>query len=371
MVTDALVLARGHAARPADQLAGQHVGHRSRAGDLLDAPFVIAVLWLGMLALRGSYDQRSSAWAPRRSGASSPRPSTPSPSSPASATSSAPTSPAPTRSSPCPSGCSSSSRRGSCGGAGSTGGAARGEFQHRTVVVGSGPASEEIDDGSTRDAYAGYAVVATLPGPASAGRRPDRLARRPGRGPRRSPERRRSRSHHRRPSRARPSGSWPGASRDATSTCSSRPAMMDITGPRLSVRPAAGLPLLHLDEAALSRPQRFAKRSLDLVGSLAMLVLLSPVLLACAIAVKVSSKGPVIFRQVRIGREGEPFTMLKFRTMVAERRRHARGPAARARPRRPHVQDGATTRASPGPGDSCVGGRSTSSPSCSTSSVAR
>ncbi|MBI1351780.1 MAG: exopolysaccharide biosynthesis polyprenyl glycosylphosphotransferase [Actinomycetales bacterium] len=94
------------------------------------------------------------------------------------------------------------------------------------------------------------------------------------------------------------------------------PAMMDVGGPRLSVRPAAGLPLLHLDEAALSRPQRFAKRALDLVGSAILIVVLSPVLVTCALAVRLSSRGPVIFRQVRIGQGGEPFTMLKFRTMV-------------------------------------------------------
>jgi exopolysaccharide biosynthesis polyprenyl glycosylphosphotransferase len=94
------------------------------------------------------------------------------------------------------------------------------------------------------------------------------------------------------------------------------PAMMDIAGPRLSVRPAAGLPLLHLDEAVLSKSQRFAKRTLDVVGSACLIVVLSPIMIACALTVKLSSKGPAIFRQVRIGRGGKPFTMLKFRTMV-------------------------------------------------------
>lgn len=93
------------------------------------------------------------------------------------------------------------------------------------------------------------------------------------------------------------------------------PGVLDVAGPRLSVRPAAGLPLLHLDEAALSRPQRFAKRCLDLAGSTIAIVLLSPVMLVCAIAVKVSSPGPVIFRQPRIGRAGRTFTMFKFRSM--------------------------------------------------------
>lgn len=93
------------------------------------------------------------------------------------------------------------------------------------------------------------------------------------------------------------------------------PGMIDVAGPRLSVRPAAGLPLFHLDEAALSRPQRFAKRALDLVGSASGLLLFSPVMLACAIWVKATSPGPIIFRQERVGRWGEPFIMLKFRTM--------------------------------------------------------
>ena len=93
------------------------------------------------------------------------------------------------------------------------------------------------------------------------------------------------------------------------------PGLLDVAGPRLSVRPASGLPLLHLDEAALSRPQRFAKRALDLFGSGIGILILSPVMLGCAIAVKVSSSGPVIFRQRRIGRAGQTFTMLKFRSM--------------------------------------------------------
>lgn len=94
------------------------------------------------------------------------------------------------------------------------------------------------------------------------------------------------------------------------------PGMLDVAGPRLSVRPAAGLPLLHLDEVALSRPQRFAKRSLDILGAVIGIALLGPVMLVCAIAVKASSPGAVIFRQRRIGRAGRAFTMFKFRSMV-------------------------------------------------------
>ncbi len=58
-----------------------------------------------------------------------------------------------------------------------------------------------------------------------------------------------------------------------------------------------------------------AKRCLDVAASLILLVLFSPVALAISVAIRLTSPGPVLFRQVRIGRRGEPFTMLKFRTM--------------------------------------------------------
>ncbi|MEI6454540.1 MAG: sugar transferase, partial [Actinomycetes bacterium] len=62
----------------------------------------------------------------------------------------------------------------------------------------------------------------------------------------------------------------------------------------------------------------FSKRALDLTGSIALVVILSPVMLACAIAVRLTSKGPAVFRQTRVGRAGKPFTMLKLRTMVRD-----------------------------------------------------
>jgi lipopolysaccharide/colanic/teichoic acid biosynthesis glycosyltransferase len=60
-----------------------------------------------------------------------------------------------------------------------------------------------------------------------------------------------------------------------------------------------------------------AKRAIDIVGSLALLILLSPVLLVTAIAIAISSDGGVIHRQRRVGRNGRAFTMLKFRSMIA------------------------------------------------------
>ena len=62
------------------------------------------------------------------------------------------------------------------------------------------------------------------------------------------------------------------------------------------------------------------KRTLDLLGSSLLLILLSPLFLLIALAVKLTSPGPVLFRQERVGRRASPFTMLKFRTMRVERR---------------------------------------------------
>lgn len=61
---------------------------------------------------------------------------------------------------------------------------------------------------------------------------------------------------------------------------------------------------------------RVTKRVIDLVLSLAMLVLAAPIMVAAAVAIKATSRGPILFRQLRAGREGRPFTMYKFRSMV-------------------------------------------------------
>jgi exopolysaccharide biosynthesis WecB/TagA/CpsF family protein len=68
-----------------------------------------------------------------------------------------------------------------------------------------------------------------------------------------------------------------------------------------------------------------AKRTVDLLASALLLVLLAPVLLGVALAIKLEDRGPVLFRQIRIGANGRPFTMLKFRSMHidAEARRAA------------------------------------------------
>ncbi|GAA4358705.1 sugar transferase [Microbacterium rhizosphaerae] len=96
------------------------------------------------------------------------------------------------------------------------------------------------------------------------------------------------------------------------------PSIMDIAGPRLHTRPVAGLPLIHVETPRFTQGQRIAKRSFDLIVSFVLLVLLSPVLLALALAVRFSSNGPALFSQVRIGHNGRPFRMFKFRSMVVD-----------------------------------------------------
>nr|WP_304661751.1 sugar transferase [Arthrobacter sp. zg-Y238] len=93
------------------------------------------------------------------------------------------------------------------------------------------------------------------------------------------------------------------------------PALTDIAGPRIHTQPVAGLPLIHVSTPSLTGWRWFVKRSFDMVGSLFLILLLSPVFAAVAVVVKLTSPGPVLYSQERIGVRGEPFRMLKFRSM--------------------------------------------------------
>lgn len=96
------------------------------------------------------------------------------------------------------------------------------------------------------------------------------------------------------------------------------PALTDIAGPRIHTQPVAGLPLIHVSTPNLEKGQRFIKRSFDMVGAALLLLLLMPILGLIALAVSISSPGPVLFRQSRVGAAGVPFTMYKFRSMVVD-----------------------------------------------------
>lgn len=93
------------------------------------------------------------------------------------------------------------------------------------------------------------------------------------------------------------------------------PLLHDVAGPRVSVRPAAGLPLLHLDEPELTGPKRLAKRAVDLCLTIPGLIVLSPLLLVLAVLIKLDSPGPVFYVSARVGQGGTTFGCLKFRTM--------------------------------------------------------
>ncbi|MBO9577927.1 MAG: sugar transferase [Microbacteriaceae bacterium] len=103
------------------------------------------------------------------------------------------------------------------------------------------------------------------------------------------------------------------------------PSLTDIGGPRIHTRPVAGLPLMHVETPAFEGAQLFLKRIFDLLGSGALIALLSPLLLVIALIVGLSSPGPVLFRQERVGRQGRPFHMLKFRSMVVDAEQQLEG----------------------------------------------
>jgi exopolysaccharide biosynthesis polyprenyl glycosylphosphotransferase len=96
------------------------------------------------------------------------------------------------------------------------------------------------------------------------------------------------------------------------------PALMDVTGPRIAIRPVCGLPLLHVDEPALSGGRRIAKDCVDRVVSAVAVLILLPLLAAIGLAVRLTSPGPALFRQTRDGLRGREFTVLKFRTMTRD-----------------------------------------------------
>jgi exopolysaccharide biosynthesis polyprenyl glycosylphosphotransferase len=96
------------------------------------------------------------------------------------------------------------------------------------------------------------------------------------------------------------------------------PALLDVAGPRTTVRPTAGLTLLHVDHPQLSGPRQVVKDLFDRCAAAFGLLVLSPLMLAIAVAIRLSDKGPVLFIQTRVGKEGCPFRMYKFRTMVVD-----------------------------------------------------
>jgi exopolysaccharide biosynthesis polyprenyl glycosylphosphotransferase len=96
------------------------------------------------------------------------------------------------------------------------------------------------------------------------------------------------------------------------------PGIIEVAGPRLSIRPVAGLSLLHLERPSIGGGRMISKNVFDRMAGALILMFALPVMGVIALGVKLTSAGPVLFRQIRIGLDGERFTMLKFRSMVVD-----------------------------------------------------
>jgi exopolysaccharide biosynthesis polyprenyl glycosylphosphotransferase len=96
------------------------------------------------------------------------------------------------------------------------------------------------------------------------------------------------------------------------------PTVLGALGPALEFDNVHGLPLIGVQRFGLTRSERIAKRALDLSGASLLTLAMSPLLALIALAIKLDSRGPVLFRQTRIGRDGRAFEICKFRTMVTD-----------------------------------------------------
>ena len=101
------------------------------------------------------------------------------------------------------------------------------------------------------------------------------------------------------------------------------PALLDVAGPRTTIRPTAGLTLLHVDHPQLAGFRLLLKGLFDRCAAAAALVMLAPVMATLAAMIYLHDRGPALFTQTRVGKDGHSFRMYKFRTMVvdAEKRR--------------------------------------------------
>ncbi len=122
-----------------------------------------------------------------------------------------------------------------------------------------------------------------------------------------------------------PTGVRPGTLRDLTVALEGSPvdlavapSLFAVVTRRVTVESVANVPVLHVDQIRLEGGKAFTKRALDLIGGSLLLAFFAPVMLIAAAAIKLYDRGPVLFRQTRVGRDGVPFEIWKFRTMVAD-----------------------------------------------------
>ncbi len=94
------------------------------------------------------------------------------------------------------------------------------------------------------------------------------------------------------------------------------PRVLEVVGSSVEFDDVNGVPVLGVRSFGLSRSSMRVKRATDVIGATAALVVVAPIICLIALALRVSSTGPILFRQVRVGRDGRRFNLLKFRSMV-------------------------------------------------------
>jgi exopolysaccharide biosynthesis polyprenyl glycosylphosphotransferase len=103
------------------------------------------------------------------------------------------------------------------------------------------------------------------------------------------------------------------------------PALLDVAGPRTTIRPVAGLMLLHVDHPEFTGARRVIKAVFDRAFASIVLLLTAPLLLLATLGIWLADGGPALFRQTRVGKDGKVFTVYKFRTMVLDAEEHKAG----------------------------------------------
>jgi exopolysaccharide biosynthesis polyprenyl glycosylphosphotransferase len=96
------------------------------------------------------------------------------------------------------------------------------------------------------------------------------------------------------------------------------PSLIDVAGPRIHMRPVAGLPFVHVEPPQAARAMHWRKAAFDRLGAALLLLAGSPLFLLIALAIKLDSRGPVFFRHRRVGLNGGPFEVWKFRSMATD-----------------------------------------------------
>jgi exopolysaccharide biosynthesis polyprenyl glycosylphosphotransferase len=96
------------------------------------------------------------------------------------------------------------------------------------------------------------------------------------------------------------------------------PALLDVAGPRTTIRPTAGLTLLHVDHPQLDGARLVVKDLFDRCAAAAALIMLAPLMAVLALTIRLHDRGPALFTQVRVGKDGRAFRIYKFRTMVVD-----------------------------------------------------